>query len=512
MKYQVDDINYGGQFDVPEWNLPPGVMTDGLNMRYRDGAAEKMKGWAQVLGDLSATALYALDAVSDGQDIFYIYGSDTVLYGTNGTSHTAITTITYAAGLDLGFNGGFYHGFYVFTEGSTDPGYWQPSMANKAHALTGWPASHTCEIIRPFRDFLVALKVDEGAGANKRLLRWSESALSGNLPGSWDYTDPANDSGRTELGQTSDNLVDCLPLRNANVVYKEHHTWMMEFIGGSNVMNFRQVFTQVGLLAKQCVAPFKNMHFLVTDNDFVLHDGNEAQSVLDRKMRKWWLDQLDSDNYERSFVLADYRNREMTLFYPTTGSSWPDAGLVWNWQENNVYPRDTGKPMARGVTALLPAPAPEGIGSASGTYDQQQETFDGAGYNAAEQYMVTSQVSANAAVQFGNGEDYGGTQMSVYAERQYMALDKDVKTFKRVMRVLPWVDGTTGDTITITVYTRDEIGAARSSEATTFTIGTDYKAEFRISGRLLDIRFTYAGTNPVRIYGYDVEYEREGLR
>ena len=317
---------------------------------------------------------------------------------------------------------------------------------------------------------------------------------------------------RTELGQTTDNLVDCLPLRNVNIVYKEKHTWAMEYIGGSNVFNFRQIFSQVGMLTKSCARPFRQMQFVVTDNDFVVHDGNQAESVLDKRARRWLFQQIDSDNYERSFVLADYRNREMVFFYPSTGASWPDKAFVWNWQDNSLYPRDLGKSMARGTTNILPAQPATAYSAAAGTYADQQDTFAGSGYNAAEQYMVTSQVSANQAVQHDKGEDYGGTVMSVYCERSYLPLDKDAHSYKRILRVLPWIEGTNGDTVTVTAYTRSILGGSRASSAKTFTIGTDYKVDFLVSGRVFDIRFEYSGTNPLKVYGYDVEWYREGRR
>ena len=50
------------------------------------------------------------------------------------------------------------------------------------------------------------------------------------------------------------------------------------------------------------------------------------------------------------------------------------------------------------------------------------------------------------------------------------------------------------------------------SDPVTFTIGSDWKADFRLSGRVFDIRFEYNGANDFRVFGYDVEYEREGYR
>ena len=73
--------------------------------------------------------------------------------------------------------------------------------------------------------------------------------------------------------------------------------------------------------------------------------------------------------------------------------------------------------------------------------------------------------------------------------------------------------GTSGDTIDIKIGTREAIdGTVTWSAAQTFTIGQDYKVEFRASGRLFDIRFEYSGSNPLRLFSYEVEFEPEGYR
>ncbi len=515
MKFSADNLALGTFLDTPEWKLEAGVMTDSLNVRYRDGAAEKIKGYSQVLGDLSATANY-ITMLTDGATVFYVYANLGDIYGTDGTTHTKISTISYSATADLAYNGGFFHGYLVFTEGVLDPQSWDPGLANKVAGLDGtggWPASTKCEVIRPFRDFLVALRIDEGSGFNRRLIRWSESSLAGNLPTTWDYTDPQNDSGRTELGQTYDNLVDCLPLRNANIVYKQQHTWAMEHVGGSNVFNFRQIFSQVGMLTENCAKPFKNMHFVVTDHDVVVHDGNGAESVLERKARRWLFNRIDSDNYKRSYVVADYRNREMIFCYPEPGQDFPEQALVWNWQENNVYPRALGNPMAAAITGLLPAASATTFDGATETFASIAREFDEQQANASKQYVIFGRGDGLKAYQDDDTEQFDGVGMSTYLERSHLPLVGDISLFKRVLSVFPHVDGTAGDTFEVRIGTRNSFDAAVSwSSYKTFTIGTDYKLDFRLSARLFDIRFRYTGSNAWRIFGYDIEFNPEGYR
>jgi hypothetical protein len=515
MKSVHKNLDLGLVTDVPAWELPPGAMTDSNNVRYRDGAAEKIRGHSQLLGDLSATANW-IETITDGSNVFYAYADLGNIWGTDGSTHTLISTISYSAGIDLSWTGGAYHGYLVLTDGVLDPQTWQPGLGNRVAGMdstAGWPASTKCEVIRPFKDFLVALRVTESGTYNPRLLRWSESALVGALPTTWDYTDPTNDSGRTELGQTTDLLVDCLPLRDVNMIYKEHHSWIMEYIGGSDVFSFRQVFSQVGLLSENCVKPFKHMHFLVTDHDVVVHDGVSPQSILNKRRRRWLFTTLDSSNYKRSFVVADYGNREMLFCFPEEGQDYANLALVWSWMDDNLYVRDLGSPMTHGVSGILPSDTPTTFDGKTVTFDADVEAFDAARYNAGEQYVVFTDSASNKAYQNDDTHQFDGAPMGVYLERESLPLTKDISVFKRVMRVYPHILGTTGDTVQIKIGSREAIdGLVTWSSPQTFTIGTDYKLEFRVSGRLFDFRLDYTGSNPLRVFGYEIEFEEEGFR
>jgi hypothetical protein len=512
MRINVDNLDAGVTLDLPEWNLPANIMTDSMNVRYRDGAIEKIGGYQEVFGSLSSTSIW-VDTINDGQNAYYLYGNTSAIYATDGTTHAEISSNSYDATLDLSYTGGPYNGFFVVTDGTNDPESWDPGLSNTLEPLPSFPATLSCEVIRPFKQFLVALRCTESGTFNPRLIRWSESALPGTLPSDWDYTDPTNDSGRTELGEDTGLLIDCLPLRDLNLVYKEQSAWGMEYIGGSNVFNFRRIFGQVGMLTQNCARDFTGKHFVVTDHDVVVHDGNEAVSVLNRRMRRNLFNRIDTDNFKRSFVVADYRNREMLFCFVDSGQTWPTMAMAWSWQENKVYLRDLGNPMSAGVTGLLPGAFAATFDTVSGTIGSQTIQFDEQLYNALEQYIVLADAADKKVYQNGAVETFNGNAMSVYAERTCLPLTGDLNSFKRVMRIYPQVIGTAGDTLDIKVGTREALEAPVAyASPETFTIGTDYKVELRISGRVIDVRFEYSGSNPIRIFGYDVEFEQEGYR
>jgi hypothetical protein len=498
--------------DTPDLNLVEGAWTDSRNVRYRDGAMEKVRGYAQALGDLSATAIWA-SPISDGTNYFWMYGSNSVLYATDGATHANVShpSLSYVATDDLSWSGGAFHGFMIANDGTSIPQSWQPGLANKCTSLTAWPAI-SCKVLRPFKDFLFALRITDTGTYYPRLMRWSDRAGQGALPLSWDYSDPTNQAGINELGQTGDLLVDAVPLRDSLMIYKEFNTWIAEYIGGQDIFNFRQVFSQMGMLTENCAITYGSNQLVLTDNDLVLHDGNSAQSIADKRTRRSLFNRINSNRFKRSFVVADHRNREALICFPESGYDWPTLALVWNWAENTFDYREMGGPKTYATAGIIPGTAVS-FDSDSGTFDAATGTFDEETYNPFLTRVLLLDSAAKKAYQNDTGEDFNGVPMSVYAERTGMTIVKDLTALKRIKRIFPKVIGTAGDTLRFYIGTRSTIGSSTSwSGPYTFTIGSDYKIDLRVTARILDMRVEYSGTNTFRLFGMDVEHEFNGMR
>lgn len=511
MKTPIDLTKSSFAPDPPDMALPDGSWTDSRNVCYRDGAVEKVRGYVEALGDLSATAIFAAP-ITDGTNYFWTYGSNTVMYATDGSTHAEITgSASLNATDDLGFTGGPFHGFMLVNDGSGIPQSWTASLANDLVSLTAWPAI-SCKVMRPFKDFIFALRITDTGDYNPRLMRWSDKAGQGALPLSWDFSDPTNQAGINELGQTSDQLVDALPLRDSLIIYKEFHTWVADYIGGGDIFSFRQVFSQLGMLTENCASAFGSSHVVLTDNDLVLHNGNDARSLADKRTRRWLFNRINSNRFKRSFVVTDHRNREIKVCFPESGQDWPTLALVWNWSEDTFHVEELGGPKTYAATGIIPGTAVS-FDTDSGTFDAATGTFDEETYNPFLTRILWLDAQANKAYQNDSGEDFNGTPMACYAERSNIAITKDLQMLKRVKRIYPKVIGTTGDVLRFYVGTRGAQNAATTWRGPyNYTVGTDYKIDLRVTARMLDLRVEYSGTNTFRFYGFDLEHERDGYR
>lgn len=515
MNAAIDNLAAPGFLpDVPDIIAAAGAWTDSRNVRYRDGAAEKCRGYAQALGDLSATSIWAAP-ISDGTNYFWVYGAETVLYATDGATHANVTgagALVPNATADLGYTGGAFHGHMLINDGVTIPQSWSPSLANDFVSLTAWPTAVTCKVLRPFKDFLFALRITDTGDYNPRLMRWSDRAGQGRLPQSWDYTDPTNQAGINELGQTGDSLIDAQPLRDSLMIYKEQHTWAAEYIGGDDIFGFRQVFSQVGMLTENCVLTFGAQQLVLTDQDLIVHDGNSARSLLDKRARRWLFNRINTTRFKRCFIVPDYRNREAYVCFPESGYDFPNMALVWNWAEDTLHPFDLGGPKTFATPGIIPGVAVS-FDADSGTFDDSPGTFDEETYSPFQSRVLLLDSTAKRAYQNDSGETYNGTLMPVYAERTAMPIKRDLGQIMRIRRLFPRVLGTVGDVLRFYVGARTTQNAVTSwSGPYEFRIGVDYKIDLRVTARLLDLRFDYSGGNSFRFHGLGIEFDNAGMR
>lgn len=525
----LDDLSSPGFLpDPPPIASPAGAWTDSRNVRYRDGAVEKVTGYTAALGSLSATAAF-IESVNDGINAFWVYGTGggghggfgggDVLYATDGLQHSDIShpSITYSADLDVGWSGGGFHGFMVVTDGSNIPQQWSPSLANNASSLSYWPAVTTiAKRIAFYKDFIWALRITEGGTYNPRLIRWSDRAQSGALPTSWDDTDPTNQAGIVELAQTNDAVVDAVPLRDSMIVYKESYTWLADYIGGLDVFSFRQVFSEIGAMTENCAAPFGAQHLVLSDHDLVLHDGSNARSIVDRRTRRWLFNRISSERYKRTFLVTDPKLREVMVCFPEVGYDYPNLALVWNWAEDKFDVRELGGPKtyaARGIVPNGTAISFDSDTDLGGSFDAVAGNFDEQTYSQFQERTLMLDALAKRAYQMDSGETFNGVAMSCYAERTAMGLTQDMGMIKRLWRIWPKVIAGEGEVLNFYISTRESLNSPIAYDgAYPYTVGVDTWIDVRLDGRVFDLRVEYSGTQTFRLSGAGFEFEPSGER
>jgi len=315
---------------VPE-TAPVGVWTLCSNVYPRDGM-ERAGGIQAVYGAPLFAPKWLLNTASTVAPSFWVYGADTGIGGTDGAgSHVDLTPAAGFVG-NTGANcwtGGNLNGVPVLCNGGI-PVWWNGLVANDFVTLPGWPANARARAIRPYKYHLIALAVDPSTGAfNPDLLWWSSAAVPGAVPSAW-VPAPANEAGSAQLSATPGAILDGVALRDAFVIYKEQSCYSMQYVGGANVMQIQPLFTDVGTLARNCVAELDGTHVVLTDGDVIFHDGQTAKSIADSMIRRTFLQTIDRASIGRCFVVPGTPASEVWIAFPDPGETSCTRAAVWD--------------------------------------------------------------------------------------------------------------------------------------------------------------------------------------
>jgi hypothetical protein len=456
-----------------------------------DGSVSKFLGYSSVTTP-SGIPYFVLPMVYQSTP-HILYASLGNVFDYNTGVSTDISKLGgYSATENIGWNGGILNGVAILNNGVDNPQMWvtPPNTATKLADLSNWPASTKCRVMRPFKNYLFALDVTESSTRYQRMVRWSHPADPGSVPSSWSYTDETKDAGRVELSETDGACIDCLPLGDVNVIYKEDSTWGAQFIGPPFIFRFYAISKASGILNRHCAQPFSGRHFVVTNGDVIVHSGGEPQSILDAKMRRNLFANMDATYYVRAFVARNPAYDEMMFFYPESGSQWPNKILVWNVKTGAVSLRDAATDTFFANFGVL------GVGST---------------YAPSAQRVIVGHTGPKLSV-LDNTNQNDGSNMTAYVERRAISIpETDQEIIKFLRRIYIRATGTG----TMNVYAAGTFNAGETPSygtASTFTIGTDQWVDVTVSGRFLNIKFESTGDQEWRIDGYDLDVEQAGMR
>ncbi len=337
----VDQIGSPGILrDTPAHRLPDAAWTDGENVRFGEDGMESLVGDQSTFSSATITPLWIgyFPPIGDPR---WVYGSNTELWCYQTTSHTEITRISgnYTGSAGNRWQACMFNGVGIFNNGIDLPQQWTDiDSSTRLTDLSNWTSTRRAESIKPYKNFLVALNMTDSSVNRPYRVVWSDSADVGTVPGSWDTTDPTTDSREFDLAQTSDYLVDQMVLGDINIIYKENSTWGMQYIGPPFYFRFWKILSENGILFRDCVANVPFGQVVVTQNDMIVHSGQVEQfeSVLNRKQRNALFSSIDPDNFYNSYLVSDWRKKEVYFFYPESGSTYANRVLSWNWDEKSI--------------------------------------------------------------------------------------------------------------------------------------------------------------------------------
>lgn len=337
--------------DIAPEKLPDGAWSDGRNVRFDGYVATKVKGARAIQGSLSAAPYSLFPHTTFDGSRFIAYPGLTSVFTVNNNTHYDITRVTISGTVqpystdatDL-WTGGVLGGLLFLNNGVDVPQIQlTPTASCRLSDLPNWPTTITTRaaVLRPFRNYLIALDVTKGVIRYRQMVKWSASADPLTAPHTWDEADTTADAGETSLSETNGTVIDCLTMRDVNIIYKDDSIYGQQYIGGAFIFRFYQIFNNVGLLSKRCVAAFEQYHcFVGNDLDIYVHDGNSIRSIGQDKWKEWLRENVDGSRYERMFVVANNVTSEIWICIPDGTQEYTSKVLMWNWRKDTWGVRD----------------------------------------------------------------------------------------------------------------------------------------------------------------------------
>ena len=513
--------------DQSPHELPAGAFSSVSNMRVQDGALESFEGHAKAFSTPAVAPIWLMSYPGASQ-FAWLYASAAKVYVHQGGTHYNLTPQALGVDVDytgIGWKGCSLNGVPVLTNNAEVPQMWNPAdTATLLQNLTAWPAGVTAAVIRPFKNYLIALDITKSGTRYQHLIKWSHPADAGTVPTSWDETDATKDAGELPLAETGGALVDCLPLRNSNVIYKEDSIYLQNFIGGVDIFGFQQVTAEAGMLTAGAVCGFNfkgPKHCLFTPSDVVVFDGNSVESILTKRMRKWLFSAINSDDLSKTVVRNNPVKSEIWICFCMDNSGRLETALVWNYTDNTFSIRTLPE-----LTALESGVF---VDSAGGTdewgsnvlvWNADTLAWGGRAYNPGfPQLMGATDTPSGEWFLFDQDGTFDGGEITASCERiglpiafpDRLGQPQDNEAVKLVTEIWPRIQTSGSQLINIWVGTqmqRDD--GVQWHGPYPFDPTTMRKVNPLASGKIISIKFESTGTAHWKLFGYDLEVKKIG--
>lgn len=328
--------------DLDPHEIPPNAFSDGMNVRFTPRGVEQVYGYGEILSPPSLTTPRWLKPYPPITSPLWLYGDQTRMFCLDGISHSEVTRASgnYSGSEFDRWQATLLSGVPILNIPSDVPQAW-PFIAasSKLIDLPYWPVNWRCGFIRAFKSLLIAGNLTISGISYPYRITWSHPAEPGTVPTAWDPSDPAVDTGARDLGETTDEVVDGLDLGDLFIVYREESTYAFQYVGAPNFfLSYRLLDDGAGILWRDCVAKIPLGHIVLTRNDLIVHNGgrNSAQSLIDRRWKKWLFSSLDDTNFKNSFLMVNFPEKEVWVCVPETGNEFATLALIWNWSSGGI--------------------------------------------------------------------------------------------------------------------------------------------------------------------------------
>lgn len=507
---------YGVISDRQAWALPPNAFTSGRNFRLANDIVFAYNGTTDLWTPVTPFNAGFIEAVKSGSDTFYLIAGRSAVYAFDGLAFFDVTsTAGYSAlGIDdeLLWQSCKVGVIPVLNNRQHYPEFWAPQSTSQILQPLPFDSTNTwqdkgfhAKLMRAHGNFLFALGLVEGGIELPNMYRWSHPADINGLPFSWDEADLSTLASKESIGGSSGSIVDGKSLRDAFAIYSQNAINILTYTGDEFVFARREMSSSYGLLSRNCVVEVQGSHIFLTDGDILVNDGNSLRSIIHNKMRKKLVSSISTENFERSFAIANYAKKEAWFCITEEDTELPTLAFIYNWEEDKISLRDLD-----GKTAFLTygpkLSQPLTWNNMTFTWQEWSDSWD----SNSNTPFTNILIGVDRTTSIVNTPEINNSDYNTVLERTDLILE-DAREITSIIRVYPHVicDGP----VLIRFGSQDFTGGpVRWKDEVSFNPNTDRKIDVRTTGALHAWRIQSVGTAQFSLSGIDIEYINNGRR
>ncbi len=520
--------------DVDPASLPLTAFTRAKNVRFDEGAVLRSPVFRTVKASLGFNPryVYGVNPITGYSTV--VIATDT--YGIQEYANGSLTdrsgSISATSANDLVWTGTTLANIVYINRSDKVPSYKAIGGTNFA-ALTNWDSNWRAESLRSYGDFLIGLNMTESSTNYGTRVRWSNIATANAIPDSWDASDTTKSAGFNDLVQMQSPILDGATLGTNFIVYSKSDVWLMEFVGGTFIFNFRKVFSDIGIINQNCAIEVDSRHYVFADNDIYVHDGNTRESIVDQRVKNYIFQGLDSSKTDVCFVARHPELEEIYFCYNSgddmaefTASNRCNRAAVYNYKNGTWsfldLPNVASATIANVNSSATYQNSTASYAAIGGSYWSQQANFDThcifVGQDNSTDGITSDKMyglDLNDTGSLSFALDSEATK-SPLLERTGIDLDEMVKLsgYKVINKVYPQITtNNLSKTFSFNFGAANLITGTPNYETTvTYDISADHKIDSRAAGRYLSYKLSLPDNKDFSFIGFDMDVLVTGRR
>ena len=327
-----------------------------------------------------------------------------------------------------------------------------------------------------------------------------------------EYTPTAINTAGSQRLQDGTKIVGAIKGKENILIWTDNALYTMKFVGAPFTFGFEQVGTNCGLIGQNACCEIDGVAYWMSNNGFFAFDG--TVNSLPCSVEDYVYDDFDTTKGQQ--VCAGINNlfTEVVWYYPSSGSSFNDRYVVFNYGESGELPMgnwytgvNTNSIRTTWLDSLVyPKPfATAYTSSATGSFPQVIGQT-GLGSTTLFQHETgTDQVNADGTT----------TILTSFIESYSFALQQDApEQFLSMRRFLPNFKAITGNAkITISVKNFPSQTSAATALSPFTVDASTTKKDTRARGRYASLRVENDGAGESWRFGpFQVDVQPDGRR